>query len=110
MTLADLAHIQPGLPFRSRIETEAGGEFVVIQARDLGTDGLVRVEGAARLHSLLWKLAPTSSSSTRAVISSRARTKISSSTSTSGRLSRHIAREKMSSAMRAQYRSTRSRR
>jgi hypothetical protein len=52
MVIEDIATIQPGLPFRSRIEADAMGEFVVIQARDLGPDGCVRLDGAARLRSL----------------------------------------------------------
>lgn len=52
MELIEVAEIQPGMPFRSRIETEARGEVAVIQARDLGSDGRVRLDGAARLHSL----------------------------------------------------------
>jgi hypothetical protein len=52
MLLREIAHIQPGLPFRSRIEAEPMGEHAVIQARDLGADGHVKLETAARLRSL----------------------------------------------------------
>lgn len=52
MFLSEISHIQPGLPFRSRIETKAGGEHAVIQARDLGAGGRVQLEFAARLRSL----------------------------------------------------------
>jgi len=50
--LGDLARIRPGLPFRSRIESHAEGDIAVIQARDLGDDGNVSVEGAARVRFL----------------------------------------------------------
>lgn len=52
MTLSDLADITPGLPFRSRIENEAEGAFVVVQARDLKSDGRIDVEAAARVKRL----------------------------------------------------------
>jgi hypothetical protein len=52
LRLGDIALIRPGLPFRTRIESEADGEVAVIQARDLRDDGNVSVEGAARLRSL----------------------------------------------------------
>lgn len=52
MFLGEIAHIQPGLPFRSRIEAEPMGKHAVIQARDLGADGHVQLESAARLCSL----------------------------------------------------------
>jgi hypothetical protein len=50
--LNKIAHIRPGLPFRSRIETQDLGEHAVIQARDLGADGCVQLDSAARVHSL----------------------------------------------------------
>ncbi len=52
MMLKEIVDIQAGLPFRSRIETEVTGRFLVIQARDLGVDGHVHLDGAARLSAL----------------------------------------------------------
>lgn len=52
MKLADLADITPGLPFRSRIENETQGAFVVVQPRDLKGDGQIDVAGAARVRRL----------------------------------------------------------
>jgi len=50
--LADIAFIRPGFPFRSKVEREAEARYTVIQPRDLGDDGRVSLEGAARLKSL----------------------------------------------------------
>ncbi len=50
--LADVAIIRPGFPFRSKVEREADARFAVIQPRDLGDDGRVHLEDAARLRSL----------------------------------------------------------
>lgn len=52
MKLADVVHILPGMPFRSRIETETGGTFAIVQARDLSPEGVVQFENAARLAAL----------------------------------------------------------
>ena len=52
LKLGDIALIRPGLPFRSRVESEADGDVAVIQARDLRDDGIVSIEGAARLRFL----------------------------------------------------------
>jgi hypothetical protein len=52
MYLREIADIQPGLPFRSRIESEMGAEFIVVRPRDLGDDGRVSLQGAARVASL----------------------------------------------------------
>lgn len=47
--LADIANILVGVPFRSRIESEAEGDIAVIQARDLCDDGRIDLAGAARI-------------------------------------------------------------
>ena len=52
MQLADVADIMPGLPFRSRIENETQGAFVVIQPRDLKDDGQIDVDSAAKVRRL----------------------------------------------------------
>lgn len=52
MKLSDLADITPGLPFRSRIENETQGAFVVVQPRDLKGDGQIDVAGATRVRRL----------------------------------------------------------
>lgn len=49
MRISQVVQIIPGVPFRSRIEGEAGGACAVVQARDLRSDGTVDVEGAVRI-------------------------------------------------------------
>jgi hypothetical protein len=52
MKLSDLVAVMPGRPFRSRIENETPGAFVVIQPRDIKGDGQIDVEGAAKVRRL----------------------------------------------------------
>ncbi len=52
MRLADFASITPGVPFRSRIESEAEGSVCVVQARDLSAEGQIDVAGAARVRDV----------------------------------------------------------
>ncbi|MBX9945019.1 MAG: hypothetical protein K2Y40_13125 [Reyranella sp.] len=52
MILGDIARVLPGIPFRSRIESDPDGGVVVIQARDLEFEGQVRAGGAARIRKL----------------------------------------------------------
>ena len=52
MKLSDVARLLSSIPFRSRIESEADGVFLVIQARDLGSDGLVQQDEASRVRAL----------------------------------------------------------
>jgi hypothetical protein len=49
MILCEIADIHQGFPFRSRVESEAGGTVAVVQARDLGPDGEIVIEGAVRI-------------------------------------------------------------
>lgn len=49
MILSEIADIHQGFPFRSRVESEAGGVVAVVQARDLGPDGEVVTDGAVRI-------------------------------------------------------------
>lgn len=49
MQLSEFVDILPGVPFRTRIESEKGGACIVVQARDLVGDGKVDLEGAARI-------------------------------------------------------------
>jgi hypothetical protein len=49
MILSEIADIHQGFPFRSRVESEAGGAVAVVQARDLGPDGEVVTDGAVRI-------------------------------------------------------------
>jgi len=50
--LADVASVLVGVPFRSRIESEADGAVAVIQARDLSDDGHVDLVSAARVRNI----------------------------------------------------------
>jgi hypothetical protein len=52
MKLGDVVRVYSGIPFRSRIESSPDGRLVVIQARDLEVEGLVRADTAARLREL----------------------------------------------------------
>jgi len=52
MELRRVAEIHAGLAFRSRIESEPQGPFIVVQARDLGRAGRVQLEMAARLTAI----------------------------------------------------------
>jgi hypothetical protein len=52
IALSRIAQILVGHPFRSRIEDEAGGTFIVVQPRDLGAGGRVDLSNAVRLHTL----------------------------------------------------------
>lgn len=49
MQLSEVVEILPGVPFRTRIESERDGACVVVQARDLVGDGTVDLAGAARI-------------------------------------------------------------
>jgi hypothetical protein len=49
MRLSEVAHILPGIPFRSRIESHSEGVLAVVQARDLGVDGTVKLGSAIRI-------------------------------------------------------------
>ena len=48
--LGDIAAIQVGYTFRSRIEADAKGNVLVIQMKDLRDDGIVRAETLTRTH------------------------------------------------------------
>jgi hypothetical protein len=47
--LGDFAEVKPGVPFRSRIENEPEGTYLVIQPRDLRADAQIDLESAARV-------------------------------------------------------------
>lgn len=49
MLLSEVVEILPGVPFRTRIESEKDGACIVVQARDLAGDGTVDLAGAARI-------------------------------------------------------------
>ena len=49
MQLSEVVEVLPGVPFRTRIESEKNGACVVVQARDLVGDGTVDLVGAARI-------------------------------------------------------------
>lgn len=49
MKLGDVTMVLPGVAFRTRIETEAGGTAIVIQARDLSEIGRIKLATAARI-------------------------------------------------------------
>jgi hypothetical protein len=50
-TLSQISQIMPGHPFRSRIDDEPGGGFIVVQPRDLGGNGRVNLSNAVRFHA-----------------------------------------------------------
>jgi len=52
MQLSEVVEILPGVPFRTRIESETDGACVVVQARDLTGNGAVELAGAARIAAL----------------------------------------------------------
>lgn len=52
MLLSEVVEILPGVPFRTRIESEKNGACIVVQARDLVGDGTVDLAGAARIAAL----------------------------------------------------------
>lgn len=49
MQLSEVVEILPGVPFRTRIESEKNGACIVVQARDLVGDGTIDLAGAARI-------------------------------------------------------------
>jgi hypothetical protein len=49
MLLSEVVEILPGVPFRTRIESEKNGACIVVQARDLAGNGTVDLAGAARI-------------------------------------------------------------
>ena len=49
MQLSEIVEVLPGVPFRTRIESEKNGACIVVQARDLVGDGTVDLAGAARI-------------------------------------------------------------
>lgn len=52
MNLSEVVEILQGVPFRTRIESEKDGAWVVVQARDLVGNGTVDLAGAARIAAL----------------------------------------------------------
>lgn len=49
MLLSEIVEILPGVPFRTRIESEKNGACIVVQARDLVGDGTVDLARAVRI-------------------------------------------------------------
>lgn len=55
--LGTVTTITPGYAFRSRVDNEPEGTVIVVQARDLGADGTVILDDAARVAELPVKTA-----------------------------------------------------
>ena len=46
--LSDLASVRIGSPFRERIIHETGGIYRVVQGKDVGSDGMLMLDGIPR--------------------------------------------------------------
>ncbi|WP_432215053.1 hypothetical protein, partial [Salmonella enterica] len=49
VALVDIAEVRMGYSFRSRLETDAGGDVAVIQMKDIDDANLLHPEGLARV-------------------------------------------------------------
>src|SRR5665811_2524763 len=54
----EIASIRLGSPFRERIVHEPTGKFLVVQGKDVGTDGTLVLEGMVRVTEVPGKGAP----------------------------------------------------
>ena len=50
MRLSDVAEVQIGFPFRGRVVHDPAGGVLVVQMKDIGDDGRLRVEDAIRVN------------------------------------------------------------
>lgn len=57
-SVADLASIRSGSPFRERIVHEPDGRFRVVQGKDIGSDGTLGLDGMVRLSEIPGKGMP----------------------------------------------------
>jgi hypothetical protein len=58
MRIGNLATIRIGAPFRERIVHEPAGAYRVVQGKDVGSDGALRLEGMARITQVPGRAAP----------------------------------------------------
>ena len=56
--IAEIADIRLGTSFRERVLPEADGKFLVVQGKDVGTDGSLVIDGMARVTDVPGKGAP----------------------------------------------------
>jgi restriction endonuclease S subunit len=69
--LGDIASIRSGSPFRERILHEANGRYLVIQGKDVGSDGALTLEGMIRIIEVPGKGSPDTLSAGEVVLQTR---------------------------------------